>query len=109
VGKSASKGAEFSQIISKLEALAKEANIHMANVQPQQALTKGVVRIFPVEIDIDGSWPAMARFLYLVQAPPNSFNVEELNLERFSEAVTNLRGRIVLSRARIINAANPNQ
>ena len=101
LGVSTSKGAEFSQIISKLEGLAREANIHVANIQPQQALTKEVVRIYPVEIDIDGSWPSVAKFLYLVQAQPNFFNVDELNLERFSENVATLRGRMVLSRVRV--------
>ena len=104
LGVSGSEGAEFSEIVTKMEGLAKEADIHVANVQPQRAYSKEAVRVFPVELTIDGSWPSIVKFLYLIQAQPNYFNVEELNLEKYSSSRSTLRGRIVLSRVRIIGA-----
>ncbi|MBF0490286.1 MAG: type 4a pilus biogenesis protein PilO [Candidatus Omnitrophica bacterium] len=99
-----SEGAEFSDIVSRLEALAKEAGIHVVNVQPQAAMNKEDIRSFPVQLDIDGQWSAIARFLYVVQAQTNRFNVDEFNLEKYSDTGGSLRGRIILSRIRMVAA-----
>ena len=102
LGISGSEGSEFSAMISKLEMLAKEANIHVVNVQPQRATTKEGIRNFPVELNIEGQWSAISKFLYLVQVQPNLFNIQELNIEKYSDTATSLRGRIVLSRVRVM-------
>jgi Tfp pilus assembly protein PilO len=102
LGTSKSEGVELSAMISKLEALARESNMHVANVQPQRTVTKDIVRIFSVELVVDGKWSSIAKFLYLAQSQPNFLNVEELNMEKYSDITSSLRGRIVLSRTRVI-------
>ena len=105
MGTAGTEGAEVSTMVSRLEAAAKEADIHIANMQPQHSVVKqDIVRVFPVELVIDGQWAAITKFLYLVQSPPDLLNIEELNLEKYSDATAALRGRIVLSRVRVIGA-----
>jgi len=101
LGETSSEGTEFSLIVSNLEALAREANIHVANVQPQKAYNREQLRVYPIELEIDGQWPCIAKFLYLVQSGDAYFNIDELNLEKYSDTTGLLRGRVVLSRVRV--------
>ena len=101
LGVSGSEGSEFSSMVRTVEELAKETNVHVINVQPQRSVVKDEVRIFPLELSVDGQWSAIARFIYLAQAQPNFFSVEELNFEKFSDPGALLRGRVVLSRTRV--------
>jgi Tfp pilus assembly protein PilO len=103
LGVAKSEGVEVSAMVSKLEALAKESNMHVANVQPQRAVNKDIVRIFSVELVVDGKWSSIAKFLYLAQSQPNFLNVDELSLEKYSDITSSLRGRIVLSRIRVVS------
>ena len=102
LGTEGSEGAEGSSMVSKLEAAARQADVQIANMQPQRTVSKEILKAFPVEIVIDGKWPNIVKFLYLVQSDPNLFNVDRLSLEKYSDTTASLRGNFVLSRTRVV-------
>ncbi len=103
-GKASSEAAEASAMVARLETVARETNIHITNMQPQRAVNQGALMAFPVDLSIDGSWPDITKFLYEVQAASDLFNIEEMNLEKYSDTASSLRGHIVLSRLRIASS-----
>lgn len=103
-GKASSEAAEASAMVARLESVARETNIHITNMQPQRAVNQGALTAFPVDLSIDGSWPDITKFLYEVQAAPDLFNIDEMNLEKYSDTASSLRGHIVLSRLRIASS-----
>jgi Tfp pilus assembly protein PilO len=101
IGIASSEGAEMSSMVSTVEAAARQANVHIANMQPQRVIVKEGVLFFPVEIQVDGQWDKIAQFLYIVQQKPNFYFVDQVNLEKYSDTTGSLRGRIVVSRLRL--------
>ena len=98
-----SEDAQMPTIISKIEAASRESNIHIANIQPLKTVTQKEARFLTVELEIDGQWQDIVQFLYLLQQKPNLYFINELNLEKYSGAVSSLRGRIVVSRMCLVN------
>ncbi len=98
-----SEEAQVPTIISKIEASARESNIHIANIQPQKSAVQKEAKFLAVELEIDGQWLDIVHFLYLLQRQPNFYFINELNLEKYSGAINSLRGRIVISRMCLVN------
>ncbi len=103
IGLAGSEGVEMSAIVAKIESAAREANIHIANMQPQRAVSQKGRVFFPVELQVDGQWANIVQFLYSLQQQPNFYFINECNLEKYSETANSLRGRMVLSRMRLTN------
>jgi Tfp pilus assembly protein PilO len=103
IGAQDSEEAQMPAIISKIETAAREGNVHIANIQPQKSVTQKEVKFLTVELEIDGQWLDIVHFLYLLQEKPNLYFINELNLEKYSGAVSSLRGRIVISRMCLLN------
>ena len=104
IGAADSEETQMPAIVSKIEAAARESNIHIANIQPQKTVTQKEVRFLAVELEIDGQWLDIVHFLYLLQQQPNLYFINELNLEKYSDTANSLRGRIVVSRMCLINS-----
>ena len=98
-----SEDAQMLTIVSKIDAAARESNIHIANIQPQKSVTQKDLRFLAVELEIDGQWLDIVQFLYLLQKQPNFYFINELNLEKYSGVSSSLRGRIVVSRMCLVN------
>jgi len=98
VGVMGSEETQMPSMVSKIEAAARDCNIHIANIQPQKSVTEKQAVFLAVELEIDGQWVDIVQFLAKLQAKPNLFFLNELNLEKYSGAVNSLRGRIVISR-----------
>jgi len=98
-----SEEAQMPGIVAKIEGAAREANVHIANIQPQKSTDQGDVTFLSVELEIDGQWLDIVHFLYLIQQPPNFYFINELNLEKYSGAINSLRGRVVISRMFLVN------
>jgi len=94
--------AQMPAIISNIETAARENNIHIGNIQPQKSITQKEAVFLAVELEIDGQWLDVVKFLYALQQS-NSYFVNELNLEKYSDTTDSLRGRIVISRMCLIN------
>jgi len=103
IGEVGSEDAQMPTIIAKIETAARESNIHIANIQPQKTVTQKEVRFLEVELEIEGQWLDIVQFLYLLQQQPNLYFINELNLEKYSDTVNSLRGRIVISRMCLVN------
>lgn len=87
-----------------IESVARQTNVHIANIQPQATTRQKNVQLFPLELDIEGTWPDVVKFIYLLQQRPNYYFLAELNLERYSQDVNSLRGRMVVSCMRLVSA-----
>jgi len=103
IGLVGSEDAQMPTIVSKIDAAARESNIHIANIQPQKSVTQKDLRFLAVELEIDGQWLDIVQFLYLLQKQPNFYFINELNLEKYSGVSSSLRGRIVVSRMCLVN------
>jgi len=103
IGVADSEEAQMPAIISKIEAASRESNIHIANIQPQKSVTQKEVMFLAVELEIDGQWLDIVHFLYLLQQQPNFYFINEVNLEKYSDTTSSLRGRIVISRMCLVN------
>ena len=106
IGAAGSDGSEISAMVARIESAAGEANIHIANMQPQKVIgasQKGE-RFFSVELQVEGQWVSIVKFFSLVQSSPNYYFINELNLEKYQDTAGYLHGRIVLSRMRLVNA-----
>jgi Tfp pilus assembly protein PilO len=104
IGAVDSEEAQMPTIVSRVEAAARDSNIHIANIQPQKSVTQKEARFLAVELEIDGQWLDIVQFLYLLQQQPNFYFINELNLEKYSGAINSLRGRIVISHMSLINS-----
>jgi len=103
IGVAGSDEAQMPGIVSKIETAARESNIHIANIQSQKSVTQKEARFLAVELEIDGQWLDIVQFLYLLQQQPNFYFINELNLEKYTDAANSLRGRIVISRMCLVN------
>ncbi len=103
VGGVDSDEAQMPTIVSKIESAARQSNIHIANIQPQKSVTQKEAKFVMVELEIDGQWLDIVEFLYLLQQQPNLYFINEVNLENYSDRVSSLRGRIVISRMCLVN------
>ncbi len=102
IGESKSDENELSSMVSEIETVGGQVNVHIANMQPQKALSKGFHRRFAVRLTIDGNWSDITHFLHVLQGAPYYFDVEELLLEKYSTTTDALKGRLSLSRIRMI-------
>jgi Tfp pilus assembly protein PilO len=98
IGAPGDEDTQMPAIVSKIESAARECNIHIANIQPQKSIPRKEVAFLPVELEIDGQWLDIVHFIFVLQQQPNFYFINELNLEKYSDAVNSLRGRIVVSR-----------
>jgi Tfp pilus assembly protein PilO len=103
VGVADSEDVQMPTVISKIEAAARDSNIHIANIQPQRSIIQPAAKFLVVELEIDGQWVDIAQFLQSLQQPPNFYFIDDLNLEKYSGETDSLRGRIVISRMFLVN------
>ena len=90
-----SEESQMPTIVSKIEAAARESNIHIATIQPQKPVAQKETMFLQVELEIDGQWLDIVQFIYLLQQQPNFYFINELNLEKYSDMTNSLRGRVV--------------
>jgi hypothetical protein len=95
---------EDAVMISRAEAAAVAAGVHIVNMRPLPVIKKDIENIFSVEISFDGSRKAISEFFYLAQNQEKLFKLEEMNLENYSNSPGMLRGRAVFSRIRLLNS-----
>jgi Tfp pilus assembly protein PilO len=103
IGVADSEEAQMPIIVAKIEAVARESNVHIANIQPRKTVTQKEAMFLPVELEIDAQWVNIVQFLHLLQQQPNFYFINELNLEKYSGVLNSLRGRIVISRMFLVS------
>lgn len=103
LGVGASEEAQMPMIVSKIEAAARESNVHIANIQPKKTVTQKDTMFVGVELEVDAQWLNIVQFLRVLQQQPNFYFINELNLEKYSGVLNSLRGRIVISRMFLVS------
>jgi hypothetical protein len=104
LGLASSEGVEMSDMAGRIGSAARQVNVKVSNIQPLKPREEKYFQIFPVEVTLDGEWPGLAKFIYLMQSQENSFGVEEADLEKYDTNTAALRGRLVLTRVRLKKA-----
>jgi len=89
-------------IIAKIEAAARDSNIHIGNIQPQKSIVQKEARFLTVELEVDGQWLDLVQFFNSLQQEPNFYFINELNLEKYSYTTNALRSRIIISRMYLV-------
>ena len=102
IASSDSDDVQMPAIIAKIETAARDSNIHIVNIQPQKSTFQEGYKFLAVELEMDGRWVDIVQFLFLLQQKPNFYFLDELNLEKYSDNASLLRGRIVVSKLCLI-------
>ena len=102
IGVAGSDAQEMSLVVYKVQAVANQANVHIANIQPQHTIVQETVSFFPVELEISGQWRNIAQFLYSLQSAPHYYFIDDLSLEKGADPSGMLSGRVTISRIRLI-------
>ncbi len=105
IGFGGSDAQEMSSVVSKVQAVANQTNVHIANIQPQRTAQQDKVSFFPVDLEISGQWKNIAQFLHTLQSPPNYYFINDLTLEKGADPSGMLSGRVTVSRVRLIKSA----
>ncbi|MBF0510794.1 MAG: type 4a pilus biogenesis protein PilO [Candidatus Omnitrophica bacterium] len=103
VGVDDSEEAQMTVIVSKIENSAHESNVHIANIRPLPSVKEKEAVFLKVELELDGQWLDIVHFLNLLQAQPNFYFINDLNLEKSAEGSSVLRGDIVVSRMCLVH------
>lgn len=100
-GKSQSESIEKTTMISRIQVAASESAVQISNMQPQRAVKRNSMLLYPVELQISGKWDAILKFLHALQKDPNYYLINELNIERSADSQGGVSGRIVMSKMRL--------
>ena len=101
IGLVSSEGEEMARMASKVEEVGRQVTVRVVNVQPLSVHKEKFYFIYPLEVVLEGEWKGIARFVNCMQASNGSLNIEQMRLEKSSDAARSLRGRIVLSWIRL--------
>jgi len=88
----------MSSILSEIEAAASQNGMKVSDIKPKRVREIDFYNQFSVSLSINGQLKDIAHFLYLLENPPHSFNIDELILEKNSPYAAVLDCRIVLNR-----------
>ena len=94
----ASDEQEMASILSEIESVANEVNIHIADMKPRKVRRVDFFNDFSVTLTIEGDLPTVIQFLYVLQNQPHLFNDDEVYLEKSSLRSSQMRCRLVLSK-----------
>ena len=101
VGVVSSEGTEVAHSASRMEEVARQVGVRIVKVQPRTMRQEKYFNVYLLEVVLEGEWKSVARFIQLLQTSDGSLNIDELNLEKYSQEVTGLRGKIVVSWIRL--------
>jgi len=94
---------EVSSFISDIETNARQHQIGVQNLQSQRTVKKDKVVRFFMQLTVEGKLSDIIAFFYVLQNKPYYIFLEEVVLERMSTSQENIRGRILLSKMRLIH------
>ena len=97
----ASDEQEMASILSEVEAVANQLNMRIADMKPNKVKRVDFYNSFSVNLTIEGELATTTHFLYALQNTPHLFKVDEIYFERSSFRASELRCRLILSKALI--------
>lgn len=92
---------EIASILSQIEALANDMQLRVADMKPKKVKRMDFYNNFSATLTIEGELAAIIRFLYTLQNMPHLFKADEVYFERSSIRTTQMRCRLILSKALI--------
>lgn len=92
---------QMTSVLSEIEAVANEVNMRLADIKPRRVKRAEFYNNFSVSLTIEGEPADIIRFLYALQNNPHFFKADEVYFERSSVRTTQLRCRLILSKALI--------
>lgn len=101
-GPSASTDEEMSRLIDALGAAAQRSSVRLADVKPQAVAARDSFDEYAVDVQAEGPWPSLARFLYELQSSPLLLRVPRFRLATVRGPEGTTRMRLALEVARDI-------
>ena len=89
---------QMSTIISQLESIATEMNFHFSEVKPRKVKKVDFYNIFSVSLAMEGDFPMIMKFFYMLQVQSNFFGVEEIHIRKNLPQDNNLQVSCVITR-----------
>ena len=94
----ASDEQEMANILSEIEAVAKEVNIRILDMKPQKIKTLEFYKSFGVDLIIEGQLKDITHFLYNLQNAPHLLKTDKLHLEKESVVQPVLKASLLVSK-----------
>ena len=88
----------ISQILSYIERYAESSGIKTANIQPRPAIQKEFYTEYVIELQIEGAFADINRFITQLIKPPLFISVKQFDLRIAGEGSSNFKGTVILSK-----------
>lgn len=89
---------EMASLLSKIETVASQVNIHISDMKPRKPKSSDFYKILSVEIEAEGELEALMQFIYTLQNTPHLLKAEKLRLEKQSKRTTGLKAYLVVNK-----------
>lgn len=83
-------------VLRRIEGAATQTQVVIKNLTPQDSKAEGAFSTFRLQLTCEGGDVALMRFIQKLQGPPDDFFIDELHLEKISDAKECLTCRILL-------------
>jgi len=87
-----------SRILSYIESLADSLGIKTSNIRPGQAIEKGLYKEYNIELQIEGRFSEIMKFLSELIKPPTFVTLKKFDLRIVQENPDFFKGTIILSK-----------
>jgi Tfp pilus assembly protein PilO len=87
-----------SNTVSFIESAASKTKVHIVNISPQRISEREGFDFLPIELVIEARWVDMGNFLQQLQSRPMLMFLDDLRIEKYSDAAGSLRARLLVSR-----------
>ena len=91
----------MASILSEIESVANEINMGVADMKPKKVKRIDFYNNFSATLTVEGELASIIRFLYVLQNTPHFFTADEVYFERSIMRTTQIKCRLVLSKALI--------
>ena len=88
----------MSSLISEIENVAGQLNLHISDLKPQRVAKEEYWNNFSISVTLESSLSDAMHFLYILQDNKHLFRVEELRLEQARREEKQMRTSLVVSR-----------
>ena len=89
---------QMSEIVSHIGNISRSASVSLNDVKPQQVQHENFYNTFTVELAFEAEMKSLVQFLYGLQSNPNSFAIEELQIEESPNQNLPLKCYLAVSR-----------
>lgn len=88
----------ISEILSYIESQTEALGIKTANIRPMPVVQKGLYKEYIIELQIEGEFSDINKFVSLLIKPPIFITVEKFDFRRTEKTSSYLKGTLILSK-----------